>query len=342
MIQITTNGSLLDPQIINELSLLQSLELIISVNSISAKGRRMLMGDPEPGKIRLLFELLTARQFSFHGSIVAMPHLIGFEDLRQTILFLDQCGAKSIRLLIPGFTRLTDQNLIPDEEVISKCYQLIAELQRKISTPLLPEPPLIEDLLPVMAGVGRGSVAEIAGLRSGDLILTVNGQEPFSRVEAYDLLTKSVNPFVRVKRDQQILTKNMLKAASENCGIALSYDLDPRQVEQVRINMDRQGKTLMLLSLPALKGWQIASCRRLALRHLSLQPVRPGWFGGTINCAGLLTIGDFQETLDGVDDLQAYRKILLPAVAFDRSGRDLRGFHYLTLNTRGIPSQLID
>lgn len=109
LIQATTNGSLLEPQIIEALSALQPLELVISVNSITQKGRSLLMGDPEPGKgkIRPQIELLTAKQIGFQGSIVAMPHLVGFEDLRQTALFLDQSGAKSIRLLMPGFTRLT-------------------------------------------------------------------------------------------------------------------------------------------------------------------------------------------------------------------------------------------
>jgi NifB/MoaA-like Fe-S oxidoreductase len=341
MIQVTTNGSLLEPRIVDEFPALQPLELVISVNSINLKGRSMLMGDPDPDKICRMIKLLGKRQIGFHGSIVALPHLVGFADLKQTMLYLDQNSARSIRLLLPGFTRLTDPDLFLREDDIRQCYLLAAELQYELSTPLLPEPPLINDLQPLVAGVIRESTAESAGLKSGDLISAVNGQAPFSRVDAYDLLTERENPAVRIKRDQQILTLTILKAAHESSGVALSYDLDPRQVEQVRNSMDRQGKNLMLLSFPALKRWQIA-CKLRGLNDLIMLPVQSHWFGGTINCAGLLTVSDFQAALDRVEDLQSYRKILLPAVAFDRSGNDLRGFHYLTLNTRGIPLQLLD
>lgn len=341
MIQITTNGSLLDPQIIGEFPALQPLELIISINSISTKGRRMLMGDPKPSKIRPLFELLAARQLDFHGSIVAMPHLIGFEDLRQTVLFLDQLNAKSIRLLIPGFTRLTDPNLISGEDVISKCYQLAAELQRKISTPLLPEPPLINDLHPVVAGVFRGSPAGLRGVKAGDQILDIDGTQPFSRVEAFSKLVERSDPNLSVEREGKVFRVSLPKAAHTSPGLVFDYDLDPDQVDRVLANVNPNGKTLVLVSIPALIRWQLA-LRVRSIKNIDLLAVPSVWFGGTINCAGLLTVSDYRETLSGLAAIEDYEWILVPGISFDRGGFDLTGQHYLTLTDDGLTVKLID
>lgn len=340
MIQVTSNGSLLNPQIIEEFSMLQPLELIISVNSMSAKGRRVLMGDLKPAKIRPLLELLAARQLDFHGSIVAMSHLIGFEDLRQTILFLDQYGAKSIRLLIPGFTKVTDPNLIPVENVISKCYQLIAELQHKISTPLLPEPPLITDLNPVIAGVIKGGPADEAGLRAGDLMLDIDGRKPFSRVEAFRLLTECRDPALTIWREGKDSVLNMSKAAQASPGLAVSYDLDPDQVDRVMTNVNPNGKTLVLVSVPALIRWHLA-LRVRSIENINLLAVPSVWFGGTINCAGLLTVSDYREVLNGLANIHDYHCILVPGISFDQGGFDLTGQHYLALAEGGLPVKLV-
>jgi NifB/MoaA-like Fe-S oxidoreductase len=341
LIQITTNGSLLEPQIINELSLLQPLELIISVNSISAKSRSLLMGDLKPAKIRVILERLAARPVNFHGSIVAMPHLIGFEDLRQTILFLDQCGAKSIRLLFPGFTRLTDPDLIPGEDLLSKCYNLTAELQRQISTPLLPEPPLIKDLHPVVAGVFKNSPAGLKGLKAGDQILEIDGKKPFSRVEAFRELVENGDPALTIGREGKVFRASLPKETQTRPGLAFDYDLDPDQVDRVKASVNPDGRSLMLVSTPALVRWQLALHLR-AIENLELIPVPSFWFGGTINCAGLLTVNDYREVLNGVADIEDYRCILLPGLSFDKRGLDLCGNHYLSLAAGGLPLVLVE
>lgn len=340
MIQVTTNGSLLTPQIIEEFSMLQPLELIISLNSISSKGRRILMGDPNPGQIRQLIELLAVRKINFQGSVVAMPHLVGFEDLKQTQIFLDQSGAKSVRLLLPGFTRLTDPELIPGEDQISRLYHLVYELQHQLSAPLLLEPPLINDLNPVLAGVFKDSPADKAGLRNGDLIFKINGTQPFSRVEAFRLLTESSDPALIIWRAGQYSDFKMTKAAQTSPGIAVSYDLDPDQVDRVKTSINPAGKNLMLLSAPALVRWQV-SLRVGAINKLDLLTVPSTWFGGTINCAGLLTVNDYRAALAGVANIQGYNCILVPGISFDRGGFDLTGQHYLALADGGLPLKLI-
>ena len=298
------------------------------------------MGDPDPGQIRQLVELFAARQIGFQGSIVAMPHLVGFEDLRQTVFFLDKSGAKSIRLLLPGFTRLTDPDLLPGEDQISRLYQLVNDLQHELSAPLLPEPPLITDLNPVIAGVIKGGPADEAGLRTGDLMLVIDGRKPFSRVEAFRLLTECRDPALTIWREGKDSVLNMSKAAQASPGLAVSYDLDPDQVDRVKTSINPAGKNLMLLSAPALVRWQLA--RRLrAIDNLDLLAVPSTWFGGTINCAGLLTVNDYRAALTGVANIQGYNCILVPGISFDRGGFDLTGQHYLALADRGLPVKLI-
>jgi hypothetical protein len=340
VIQVTTNGTLLDRPLINAIAALQPLEMVLSVNSISAAGRSSLMGDAAAVKICAVIEMLQELQIGFHGSLVAMPHLVGFEDLRQTLTYLEQSGARSIRLLLPGFTRLFNPALVPTEEITGVIYRMVAEMQKHLCVPLLAEPPLINNLEPVVAGVSVNSAAEQAGLKSGDLIIDINGKKPFSRVDAYNILNDSENPSLIIGRGSQQITTVLRKAVKVSPGIAVAYDLQPAQVEKVKMSIDPQGENLMLVSNPALQRWQRA-LQFHELENIELLPVRAGWFGGTINCAGLLTIGDFQGALDNLVDLNQYQRILIPGIAFDRSGNDLQGCHYLSLNSFGIPVRVV-
>ncbi|HAP32044.1 MAG TPA: hypothetical protein DCQ14_03190 [Firmicutes bacterium] len=49
------------------------------------------------------------------------------------------------------------------------------------------------------------------------------------------------------------------------------------------------------------------------------------FFGGTICCAGLLTISDLREHLGAVPQRKKPDLLLIPAAPFDQRGQDLRG-----------------
>ena len=340
IIQITTNGSLLTEEMIAKLAFLQPLEIIVSINSISVAGRKKLMADQDPLTALSSLELLERFKIKFHGSVVALPQIVGFDDLENTLIALDQAGSRTIRLLLPGFTRLAPAELIPSTGTTNIIYNTAEKLQQRLSAPLLIEPPVITDLKPVISGVISGSPADKAGLVVGDLIKAVNNKKPFSRVEAFRLLTEKDNPKLDLYRKGRSFSTLILKKKDVSPGITVAYDLDPDQVDRVQKRIDPEGKTLMLLSVPALQRWQIA-LQTSMIDNLDLLTVPSLWFGGTICCAGLLVVSDYRSALGSFSALASYSSILLPSASFDLSGYDLCGEHYLSLSAGGLPICLV-
>ena len=147
LIQVTTNGSLLDDETIRRLAALEPLELVLSLNSSTARGRRLLMNDPRPGAAAAAVGKLVQRGLSLHGSVVALPHLVGWDDLQDTLKFLNEAGAKTIRLLLPGFTRCSRPDLAPPPGTGERCRPGRPAAE-DFSAPLLPEPPQVDDFDP--------------------------------------------------------------------------------------------------------------------------------------------------------------------------------------------------
>jgi len=334
-------ASLLDEHTVYHLNRHKPLEVIISLNSATVKGRTLLMGDPDPLRAIEAVDLLQRHELPFHGSIVALPHLVGWGDLHETLMMLDRAGALTLRLLLPGYTYLSSPAAVPFSGTTEACYHFAAKIKHSLKAPLLVEPPLIEDLAPQVEGVIKGSPAEKAGFKAGDLIDGVDEIKPRSRVEAFALANIKEKSSFSITRQQKSIDLLMQKGKRVASGLVMNYDLDPAQVERVERLLSDNEKTLMLISEPALKRWQIAA-RTNTLPGLTLKTVTSSYFGGSINCAGLLTISDFARALSEIEDLGCYSKILLPGIAFDSTGRDMRGMHYLTLRNGSSKIHLIN
>ncbi len=339
--QVTTNGSLFSEEVISALAGLQPLELIVSLNSASGEGRRKVMRDRMPGRAIEGLRLLKEYGLPFHGSVVALPHLTGWDDLRETVGFLEHEKALTVRILLPGFTRISEPASVPPPGTLRKCYRFIEDLRASgVRIPLLAEPPLVTDLDPTVEGIIAGTPAAKAGLAAGDRIISVQKREPLSRVDCYDQLVKGENPAVVFSRGGRAREAIIEKKAGERPGAAFSYDLDPKQVGRVKTFLSGKGQTLMLGSTPALRRWEIAA-QKFDLQYLAIGAVASDYFGGSIDCAGLLTVVDYQAYLNGLTNMNQYDLILLPAVSFDYSGHDMAGDHYLSLYTCGVPFKII-
>ncbi len=326
LLALTTNATLLSPAILAELAALQPLELTISLNSSTVTGRRLLLGDREPERAPRAVAALTAYGLQFHGSVVAMPHLTGREDLLTAIRFLAAHGALTTRLLLPGYTRLAPPELRFPGTLWDELAIISRELTRELDMPVLPEPALPSGFTPEVYGIMRGTPAKRAGLMHGDALLAVNGQEVRTRVEAFNLARKAADPSLSVRREGREMTVILRKQERESPGFVMHYDFDPLRLDEAgkKIRRARSRAPLLLTSEfgePLLRQ----AAANFGLPDIAVKAVENRFFGGSIKAAGLLVAADLQSAAQEALSKQRHDLVLVPREAFDYRGFDLTG-----------------
>lgn len=300
-IQITTNGSYLTESVNARLKAVGNLTLVVSLNSATATGRLKLMGDRAPDTVLSGVRRLAAAGIPFHGSIVACPHLVGWDDLRQTVVFLAESGAQTVRLFLPGYTRLAPPALRFAASLYGELQQFVAELQQKLAVPLTLEPALVSDLSARVEGVIPFSPASRAGLLPGDIILQVDRNQVSSRFDAFERLRKAKSPAVMVRRGTAILNLALDKKKEESSGLVLVYDLDLDRLRAAlrECRRRRAARVLLLCStwgeLILKKAFPLVADSEVDVEIL---PVPNRFFGGSIGSAGLLVVSDLEKALE--------------------------------------------
>ncbi|MBO8169251.1 MAG: DUF512 domain-containing protein [Thermoanaerobacteraceae bacterium] len=322
-ISITTNGILLTDSHCRALAELAPLEVNLSLNSASCRGRRRLLGGATEQAIRAV-RLLREYGICFHGSVVALPWLTGWDDLEYTIIFLAEHGARTVRVLAPGFTRYAALEMRFGPSFLNDLHTFIQTVQRKTAVPVLVEPPPVADLQAEVAGILRDSPAEKAGLKRGDKIVAVGGKTVFSRVDAYRRLTDVANPEVTFERQRRQLRTVLRKEAYVAPGAVFYYDLAPEVWKRFLdvLNNCRAARVLVLTSRFAYPMIQVAA-EKVATAEVKVMPVQNRTFGGSIGCAGLLTVDDLLPVIK--ENHRRFDLITVPRMAFDQQGRDLLG-----------------
>lgn len=349
-VEITTNGLLLDRQKVAVLKELKPLEMNLSINSVTPAGRLKLLGIR--GTIPVLegLENLTQAGILWQGSVVAYPTLVGWEDMRTTIRSLATVGAATIRVFLPGFTRLAPPPLRFDPGTLRRELEgFLEELREELAIPLLLEPPLLRNLTPAVAGVLAGSPAEAAGLRRGDVILSVDGKSPRSRVEAFNLISWAGQRKLKIKRRDKRGNGNPEEEVilelrpGQKSGLVFEWDCDPELLNLVQAACQRYQTRRALLYTSELAFEVLKLMLKPMSAVVEVQPVRNRFFGGSIACAGLLTVSDFiRAWQEGQGAKLNPDLILLPGLAFDFWGRDLVGRHYEEMaRITGIPVEVL-
>lgn len=365
VLRLTTNGTLLDAGRAALLAGLAPVEITLSLNTASPEAYRRLHGvDRDPC---LAPAALAGAGLVFHASVVAVPAVTGPGDLARTVRFLEDLGCVDCRVFVPGFTVCTPtkiRRLLPSREEVARA---VGEARQVTRMPLTLEPPDLDDLVPRLAGVLRASPAARAGLEPGDVLETVEGVRPFSRVDAFRRCLGALRRAGRCRlqvsgatgRREVVLEATGAAIPVEEAarttapagflpparpGLILDRDVDPADLDLI-LGLARRLKArraVVLTSLLAGKVMTLGLAARRAAQTGAPEAVavavRSLAFGGSIACAGLLTVPDFASALRGARSagsavrpatasasLRPGDAVFLPPVAFDRGGLDLLG-----------------
>ncbi|MBZ4688350.1 MAG: radical superfamily enzymePDZ protein [Clostridiales bacterium] len=331
-VSITTNGNFLHNDVVRSLKNLEPLEINLSLNAITPQNRRKLMGkrarDMEP-----VLKSFKKEGLVYHGSLVALPWLTGWEEITSTIESLQENNSSTVRVFLPGYTKLAAQEMQFPLNLWDDLDSFIKELRKKFQIPISLEPPRIKNLSSEITGVIKDSPAWKAGLKEGDIILRVNDNPVFFRVEAFQNVKKLSRMYLKINRAGQEMNLELQKEKDEAPGFVMDYDMAPETIDDILeiISRYRPERVLVLASY---LGYQVL---QKALEQyipegvkLYIQPVRNEFFGGSIMAAGLLVVEDFKVALRewNYNHSEKIELILLPAAAFDHTGRDLTGTSY--------------
>lgn len=344
LIQLTTNGNHLTADIITALKALQPLEVNLSLNSSSLAVRNLLMRSTQNKEGIKAVPRLSEAGITFHGSLVPLPWVSGWDDIERTVAFLDEGGAATIRAFIPGFTRYRLPELLPPYGWEEELREFLHSCRRRIKTPLAIEPPLLEDLRAEISGIVRGSAAARAGFLAGQEILSINGIQPFSRVEAFNMLNTPGRKLVTVSKGGLTYDIPFEKKDQERTGLVMDYDLSYAAIRSINQAVEqRKAQCAVVLASEWGAPLLTAGLAKAKIQRVFVKPVKNVFWGGTIGAAGLLMVDDLARAIAAL--LAAGKKpdlFLLPAAAFDSNGRDLRGTAYQTLTERfGVETQVV-
>lgn len=326
-IQITTSGINLDEPLLRKLKALGNIELNISLNSCTAEGRKKLYKGKEHMQAVKAVDMLSKYDIKFNGSIVAMPHIVGWEDLEQTIRYLGDKGAATIRVFMPGYTKYTGIQL-PEVDIIQKLFDMSSKLRKSVETPVILEPSLIDNLDAVIEGIIPKSYAAMSSIAVNDIVLKVDGKKAYSRVDAYNKLFAAENPEVTLKRLDKPIITTIKKPKDCSSGMVFNYDIAPQTAARIKRTVEKYSNKHCLMLVSKL-GFEIISLVLKTYNDLDIRIAENNYFGGNIMCAGLLVLQDIEDVL--IQQKNMPEVVFIPQIMLDERGRDLTGRHYLEL-----------
>ena len=332
-IKITTNANHLNKEMLKFFEELNNIILNISINYMDFELRKKVMGKKCQIDILKTLKYLKKINIDYHFSMVALPHLFGMEKIESEIIEMVNYNPLSIRVFMPGYTEYTSEKLKFDfHEIYDNLRELVHNLNLKQEIPILIEPPKLEDLKKTIIGVIKNSPADKAGIKYLDEVKTINKKKIISRVEAFNLIKKAKDPILKIKRNNKLFNKKIIKKSGKDSGIILNYDLSQKKINKIEKTI-LENKNKDILFLTSELGYKLIDYivnHHLQFKNknnIKVDKVNNTYMKGSIISAGLLTNQDIKNYLNN-SDYASSELLILPSVMYDIFNNDLSGFSY--------------
>ena len=366
VIDVTTNGALLTPEMVARLSELKPIIVNVSLISADEPTRRGLMGDRRAGSAIRAVELLRSAEIPFMGTVVPSPQQ-GLDDVEKTIEYMDAYDARVIRVSMPGLTRHHPRYEPGAIEAWQpQVVEHVLALRTQLRTPVIVSPyaHVSTSIEAIVDGVIQRSPAADAGIQLGDRLVAVDGTEVVSRTHAVSLLKRATEKGVA---DVEILREGVtmrsrlqeppdevdaypykprdyrpLKIPGLSFGLCLPGSFHLQYLRQIHaaITARRAARTLVVVSqfFRDLVGTLVAQLPLPEGASLELVVPRSEFFGGTVSIGDLWVLEDIERAVRPyLESGERPDLLVLPSSFLSRWGRDLRGVAYTELEaTLGI------
>ena len=192
-INLTTNGSFLNEDIIGKLSRLRPIILMVSMNAGTVEVRTRTMRDRKTGGDEIAFAslpVLRKYEIPFMASYVPWPSK-PLSDMEDMVRFVDENDGFMVRICMPSWTNSSAREAPFDTQLYWKqILKVVERLRQEVSVPihLMPNMYQLQTIRPVIQGTIKNSPAAEAGMKYRDLIVAIDGEPVYSRPEAANWL----------------------------------------------------------------------------------------------------------------------------------------------------------
>lgn len=368
---LTTNVSLLTPEIIEELANLKPILLKLSINSTTSENRKSLMGLREDSELTInSMSLLNKFNIPFIGSIVVWPK-VDFAELNKSIEDICLYKPYGIRIRLPLIHKFMPKPPTADlNDFWQGTCDYVNSIKGQFNVPIWIEPVQYArvPLLPIVDGVILNSPAQVAGIMAGDMVMEINDRILPTRVDIRNFFSSGAldqlnNLTVKIKRGEKLLTFNLVCHQSypfspdlghpgERFGMLFLPDFDLNYLDNIlRVIKKHDAQKVLLFCSPLTAGTlenvidQIPVYRDFFQeRFLWIDTLDHTWMEGNTHLLDSRFVVDYENALlefcDGVNERPDL--ILIPDSFGSSWGIDFQGRSVFEIETRtGIPVELI-
>ncbi|MFC1716280.1 radical SAM protein [Candidatus Poribacteria bacterium] len=192
-ITLFTNGALLTEEVVSRLAEAQPLIIVMSLNASTPEMWLRSMGGKSLDSAEAAFramKLLRDYEVPTVGSYVPWPSK-PISDLMDAVRYMDEMDVVRARVPIPTFTRFHPIEPPFDPDTYwPELLDAVRLIRQEVRVPVgvMPAHYEVKTMSPLVYGVIKNSPAEEAGIRFGDIITAIDGQEVFTIPETRGVL----------------------------------------------------------------------------------------------------------------------------------------------------------